>query len=607
MKKVLHILILFFISTALYSQVEKPIGINLTPVYDYSTEYVFTDAFKQARRWIAFNADGTGGWENPISVPLNENGYPLEIPYDNGVDAPQAVRTLLVWENYGSNFAPQGQYRLKASGTGTIRLRGGASGTYQTPVDILVDVSGGVMLEILESSASDSIHDINFVLPDYVDTYETQEFTDELLTFLEDFQLIRFMDWAETNFSTVSSWSDRNTKTNYSQSLDNGVAWEYAIDLCNLTGKDAWINVPHLADDNYIQELATLFRENLNPDLKIYLEYSNELWNTSFDQYWDVAERAEQLGYTGESWERAWKYTAKRSADVFFIFESVFTNDADRIVKIMPSQANVTDGWLSNQLMQYFQDPQYNPNQVTVDAIAIAPYFAGSIADAIVENGEVESIEVSEIVTRMSNSLAESYQYMIDNKQVADNYNLRLITYEGGQHLVGVGNNISIQTLTDKLIAANRHPEMQNMYCAYFNRWYEISGDLFTHFSSHRIASNYGSWGIKEHFDDTSNYKYQALINCVFSDNTLSTDDPQNEDTTTVFPNPSSNGNFTINHNLQGTLNIKVYDVNGREITTEITSSSENSFTIHVKQKGIFFIKIVTSSQKSVSKTIVRY
>jgi hypothetical protein len=34
---------------------------------------------------------------------------------------------------------------------------------------------------------------------------------------------------------------------------------------------DAWFNVPHLADDDYIQNMAELIYANLRPNLKAYI------------------------------------------------------------------------------------------------------------------------------------------------------------------------------------------------------------------------------------------------------------------------------------------------------------------------------------------------
>ena len=36
--------------------------------------------------------------------------------------------------------------------------------------------------------------------------------------------------------------------------MQNPVAYEWMIDLCNRTGKDMWITVPHVADDDYVKK-----------------------------------------------------------------------------------------------------------------------------------------------------------------------------------------------------------------------------------------------------------------------------------------------------------------------------------------------------------------
>ncbi len=97
MKTKILFLFTYCFSTLLFAQ-ERPIATNLTSVHDYSTELVFTDAFKQSREWISFQADGNGPWDTQVAVPLSEQGYPLEIPYDDGVNPPQSVRALLLWD-----------------------------------------------------------------------------------------------------------------------------------------------------------------------------------------------------------------------------------------------------------------------------------------------------------------------------------------------------------------------------------------------------------------------------------------------------------------------------------------------------------------------------
>lgn len=89
-----------------------------------------------------------------------------------------------------------------------------------------------------------------------------------------------------------------------------GGSWEHAILLANLTKKDAWINIPVRATDDYIRNLANLFKygsDGVNPyttpqrnpiyppldgNLNIYVEYSNEVWNSIFSQKADNCKAA---------------------------------------------------------------------------------------------------------------------------------------------------------------------------------------------------------------------------------------------------------------------------------------------------------------------------
>jgi hypothetical protein len=47
-------------------------------------------------------------------------------------------------------------------------------------------------------------------------------------------------------------------------------------------GRNMWINVPYLASDDYILNMAQLINTTLRPDVKVYVEYSNEVWGNQF-------------------------------------------------------------------------------------------------------------------------------------------------------------------------------------------------------------------------------------------------------------------------------------------------------------------------------------
>ena len=66
------LIFLLFLPLFAVAQIQRPIGTNLAGVVDYSTELVFTDAFKQCREWTTFNAVSAGPscWQpaNPITM-----------------------------------------------------------------------------------------------------------------------------------------------------------------------------------------------------------------------------------------------------------------------------------------------------------------------------------------------------------------------------------------------------------------------------------------------------------------------------------------------------------------------------------------------------------
>ena len=83
-----------------------------------------------------------------------------------------------------------------------------------------------------------------------------------MLEKLSPYGTLRFMDWTNTNAQTDVEWSSRVVQSERAYTR-NGVAWEDVLHLCNILGKNAWINIPHLATNDYISKLATLFLTKL--------------------------------------------------------------------------------------------------------------------------------------------------------------------------------------------------------------------------------------------------------------------------------------------------------------------------------------------------------
>jgi len=80
---------------------------------------------------------------------------------------------------------------------------------------------------------------------------------------------------------------------------------------------------------------------------------------------------------------------------VFQIFEDEFIDDS-RFIKVIPGWAAVP--WVTNFVIEHFNNPQYNPTQISADAVAIAPYFGGALGDDISDQGLANSITVEQLI-----------------------------------------------------------------------------------------------------------------------------------------------------------------------------------------------------------------
>jgi len=130
------------------------------------------------------------------------------------------------------------------------------------------------MITIVRTNPSNYIRNMRLIRPGFENIYNRVVFHPMFLSKIQPYGTLRFMEWGATNVQTNEEWVDR-TQVSFRTFSMNGVPFEYMIKLCNTMGKNMWVNVPHLASDDFIQKLATLIKTTLRPDLKVYVEYSN--------------------------------------------------------------------------------------------------------------------------------------------------------------------------------------------------------------------------------------------------------------------------------------------------------------------------------------------
>ncbi|OGC91551.1 MAG: hypothetical protein A2W25_03680 [candidate division Zixibacteria bacterium RBG_16_53_22] len=477
----------------------SPLGTNLSSVVDWSTEWVFVDTFKMSRTWISQKTGS--GWGQGGALNLDSNGWVKSLQPGQSADAPMQWR--------GNASGSPGKYLVLYDGEGALRFSGSASVVKATPGRIVLDINpknreGGFFLKITSTNPSNYIRNIRVIRPGFETTYQTQPFHPLFLNRIRKFKVLRFMNWQKITDSPLINWSDRTTPDTYTQTGSSGVALEYMIDLANMLNADPWFSMPHQASDDFVRQFARMVKDRLSPNLKVYIEYSNEIWNGQFQQSRYAAQQGLALGLSARSAEAQLRYQSRRSLEIFDIWAQVF-GSTDRLVRVLATQA--ANIWSTTTVLDW------NNARLKADAVAIAPYFCG-----VAGRGDVTAILAmteDQLLNYCSNEITVTVKGWMDSQYAAiSSRGLDMIAYEGGQHLVGVGANQNDQQLTEFFMSVNRHPRMKELYTTYLNQWKAAGGGMFVNFISVNASGKFGSFGTLEYQDQdpATAPKYQALM-----------------------------------------------------------------------------------------------
>lgn len=104
----------------------------------------------------------------------------------------------------------------------------------------------------------------------------------DFVRFLSRLGFLRFMDGGKTNSNAyIKSWAKRPTVAS-----GLGMTIEQMVDLCNQVGCDMWYCFPVWATNDYIDGVCTLIKSRLYSHLNVYIEHSNEVWNSGAFAQW---------------------------------------------------------------------------------------------------------------------------------------------------------------------------------------------------------------------------------------------------------------------------------------------------------------------------------
>ncbi|AKF03196.1 Cellulose-binding domain protein [Sandaracinus amylolyticus] len=510
------------------ASLRTPIGTNLDFLVDWSTAMPFVDLMKTSRPWIAGT---TSSFDGGGTLDLDEHGWVRSLRPG------QVARTLMVWD---MTTHPAGRYVVLWDGEGELEYTAGATGrlveSESRPGRHVLDIDPrrfgpGIELVIMRTNPQNPVRNIRVLVPggacsedqarycderrpcgdagecrSFEQIHREQVFHPDFLRSMRGYSAIRFMNWADAN-STITRefetrWSDRTE-------LED-VRWgpraplEVMIDLANRVHAEPWISLPSRADDDYARRAGELFRARLDPGLRVWVEYSNEVWNSMFPQHEYAADQGLRLGLSSDRYEAVLRYYSRRTGELHRAFGAGL-GDASRMVRVYAGQS--ASPWVAEQILGF------EGAGSRADAWAIAPYFGTTVTGETLP--QWASLTPDEFFAREQASAIDVVrEHVSGNLEIARQYGLPLVGYEGGQHYVGYDAAQTDQRIEQLFAAVNRDARMEGFYLRYLDAWRDAGGGLLMHHVDCAGGGRYGYWGASEYLGqpDEEAPKRRALM-----------------------------------------------------------------------------------------------
>lgn len=593
------------------------VGINLgNPGIYYDQNDVFTDAMKSSFHW-------TNGGQ-----PANqdENYWPLE-------DA-----NVIVFSKNGNvsgtyKLSFKGKADLDASGiTSTIQNKVYNASTNTTTADLVIPNTGKIKDSFLSLSFNNTnrgVKDVKLmkpITPGSTQSYlPNQIFTNFFIDAIAPYKLLRSLGWVAVNWSQDSLWNERTLWSFSHQSPDQlpgkptgwegrGASWESLIMLANQTNKDVWITVPAKANDDYITKLAQLFKYGsdgvnpytstqtnpifapLNPNLKMYVEYSNEIWNGQFSQTGYCVEQAllqppsSPINFDNEQdlttlWFR---FKAMRSVEISNIFRDVY-GDANMMTTVRPlvcwqqAYSDLTSRTLS--FVDRYYGKKDSRSNVTIPH-EVNYYFYGGGGSGYWYSDGVTTLDENSIWTNGgwnpynkfldgNNNQAGYYEKLSVDAAWCKMYGISYLNYEGDAHPTYQNNDEAI------MAATHWDPRMKQNTLDHLKVTSELDCEVFNFLSPGGSGDN----------------NYWAVLNF---NNEGGLGSPQ-WDAINMFIN-SAPSEITLGEMAPYIRDAREYDTPSKQIglkgneTIEANTPNDVSYLFRVPKKGVYSVKFTYHS-----------
>lgn len=324
---------------------------------------------------------GARGFSGVAPQEKDANGYPRRL-----TDKPAMSRILDSAPDLAGVAPYAGRFRLYGRGTGAFRIAGAVQSSQQATLRLPRETlrgetywyadfdydprvaSGRVRLQILDLPVPDDhLRDLALVHHSHLDAWRAGEiFMPEVISDLALFGhgqapqrgALRFMQALQVNAiwtpgkevsprTQTTAMRERRfvTPQHYSyvriQNPDAGrghkliptaMPIEDIVALSNATGTDLWYNLSADITDARATSIATYVRDYLDPALKVYWEYGNELWNSArgFASYRYAREMGmDTFPHLGEV-AAVYEWDVYRSMQLFSRIRDIFGTGSER-------------------------------------------------------------------------------------------------------------------------------------------------------------------------------------------------------------------------------------------------------------------------------------
>ncbi len=532
------------------------LGTNVGSLDKLTSAVPFTDIFKISRGWFTScrydwqakqGLDPDCTQQNSFNtkeqklLDLDKNGWVKSIP--KAEEKPIFTRVTSTWKL--PDHFPLGRYVVLYKGRGTIKLEGDLKivQNHQGHIEFdLLSPKRNLRLIISATNPKNYIREIHIVAKKNEHNYQQEIFNLDYLNRLEPLHAIRFMTWSNSRSNDASEWYQRATPSFAHYSGNKGVPAEIMIDLANIINATPWLSVPYKASDDYMRRYAKMVKKRLRKNQKVYLEYSNEMWNTIFPATTYAARKADKLWhfpYTDKPpYQRrvsmAANWYAKRSVEMCNIWKKEFGKQRHRVKCVLSAQAAVP--WVGTETLDCPLWKEAGGCGKYVDAYAIGPYFGDYIA-RLEHRPEVKQwtqdpdggMERLFHEILQGGSLKKGHPsgainltlglYVDSSKKLADKYGLELLAYEAGQHLIRYDppHTVKDPAVLNMFMKAQKDPRMQQAYERYLSGWEKHGGGLLMHFYGIGELTNKNFFSMLDYPNQASTPKYAALMNYLSS------------------------------------------------------------------------------------------